>query len=138
MASPIAAILTYRRTLTVIAIVVTSFLLLHASGTTDTARQHISNVLTSQGPWAGSSSAAIAAAEEAELGSTSPRPGSFVKIPETRPGPVGDEILLLMASDAVGNQGNPIPHLHDRSYENKKEYADWHGLYFDRLQIQIY
>jgi len=129
MNSSISAIFSYRRSLAIVAIVLTSFLLLHASGTTDTARQHISNALASQGPWAGSSSAAIAAAEEAEIGSTSPRPVSFAKIPETRPGPVGEQIVLLMASDAAGNQGNPIPHLHDRSYENKKEYADWHGIF---------
>jgi len=128
MNTSISTILSYRRSLAVAAIVLTSFFLLHASGTTDTARQHISNALTTQGPWAGSNPAAIAAAQDAEAGSTSPWPASFVKVPETRPGPVGDQILLLMASDAVGNQGNPIPHLHNRSYENKKEYADWHGM----------
>lgn len=68
----------------------------------------------------------IAAVVEAEANSTSPVPISFTKLPETSPGPKGREIVLLMASDN-GQQGNPIPYHHERAYENRKEFADWHG-----------
>jgi len=122
----------HRRYLLVVgAILISVYLLLIASGTHVSRQQLSSAIATTYSSWrepdSSLSAAEIAAAEEAEIGSAAPFPASLVKIPETKPGPSADQIVLVMASDDKGNQGNPILHLHERAYENRKEYADWHG-----------
>jgi len=122
----------HKRYLLAAAAILLSLYLLLITTDTHVSRQQLSTAVASYSPWRKSdrppSAAEIEAAEEAEIGSAAPFPASLVKISETRPGPSGDQIVLLMASDDKGNQGNPIPHLHDRAYENRKEYADWHGM----------
>ncbi|GAB7354565.1 hypothetical protein MBLNU459_g5018t1 [Dothideomycetes sp. NU459] len=58
------------------------------------------------------------------------KPRAYSKRPETGDGPRGKDVVLLMASDKKGNQGNSISYMHERAAENRKEYADWHGYTF--------
>jgi hypothetical protein len=59
-----------------------------------------------------------------------------VKMPETGKGPRGKDIVLLMASDKRGNQGQPIHDLRERAKENRQEYADWHGYTFYHVDFE--
>lgn len=54
-------------------------------------------------------------------------PRAWSKKAEIGDGPRGEEVVLLIASDSKGNQGNSIPHFRERVVENRQEYADWHG-----------
>ncbi|KAI5195632.1 hypothetical protein E4T38_08932 [Aureobasidium subglaciale] len=58
-----------------------------------------------------------------------------VKMPETGKGPRGKDVVLLMASDNKGNQGQPIHNLRERVIENRQEYADWHGYTFYQVDF---
>lgn len=114
------------RFLIIAVILVVSLLLLYTSNNLTTAQSQLSNVYKASAAWTGSRLAAVMA-EEAVIDSSIPRLVAYNKIPETRLGPVGDQVVLLMASDRKGSQGRPIPDLHERAYENRREYADWHG-----------